>query len=50
MLIQILKNEDGTLMYNAANIYEWIELLKRNGNYQAFNKVKKSFSLNTELA
>ena len=30
--------------------FRWIELLKRNGNHQAFNKVKISFSLNTELA
>ena len=46
--LERLKNEDGTLMYNAANIYEWIELLKRNGNYQAFNKVTKFFPMNTE--
>lgn len=30
------RNDDNSLMYNPANIYEWIELLKKNGNNQSF--------------
>lgn len=43
--LERLKNDDESLVYNAANIYEWIELLKKNGNYQAFNKVTKTIPI-----